>query len=118
MYSDIIFNIPKKYKAYIALEYCNNGDLNNYVKFNKQYNVIDAISQIFNGLWHLYKNHIIHLDLAPANIFVHKLDKDIFKIGDFGISKLDNKINNKDLELGTKYYKPSTKITKKNIILC
>lgn len=105
----ITFNIPYKY---IALEYCNNGNLDNYAKFNNKYNIINIISQIFNGLFYLYKKHIVHLDLTPANIFVHKIDNDIFKIGDFGLSKLDTNISIAVLKLGTKLYKPPIKVSK------
>jgi hypothetical protein len=40
------------------------------------------------GLNHIHNNGIIHRDLKPGNIFVDK--EGIFKIGDFGLSKLVN----------------------------
>ena len=46
---------------------------------------------ILIALHYLHSNNIVHRDLKPANILIDKLNggKDILKIGDFGISKVD-----------------------------
>jgi serine/threonine protein kinase len=45
------------------------------------------------GVEYLHSNFIVHRDLKPSNIFIDKIGKNkdfaIFKIGDFGISKID-----------------------------
>lgn len=76
---------------FIALEYCNGGDLTNYIMNNKDYNIKPIIKQIFNGLNYMYNCKILHLDLKPENILVtHNGQNTTFKITDFGIS-IDNK---------------------------
>lgn len=72
---------------FIALEYCNGGDLTNYIMNNKDYNIKPIIKQIFNGLNYMYNCKILHLDLKPENILVtHNGQNTTFKITDFGIS--------------------------------
>jgi len=61
-------------------------------------NTFDAFRQILLGLNHVHDRGIIHRDLKPGNVFVFKDeekkksgeedDNIIFKIGDFGLSKL------------------------------
>ena len=70
--------------AYIIQEYCNQGDLETYIKKKKSLSENEAIrvlQDIANGYKELLKYNMIHRDLKPANIFVCD---DIFKIGDFG----------------------------------
>ena len=64
------------------IEHRNYGS-NNYVERIK---ALEIIQQIVNGLVHIHSKNIIHRDLKPANIFA--ADDDVFKIGDFGLSKL------------------------------
>ena len=72
---------------FIALEYCNGGDLTNYIMNNKDYNIKPIIKQIFNGLNYMYNCKILHLDLKPENILVtHNGLNTTFKITDFGLS--------------------------------
>lgn len=78
---DVIHNNGK---IYLILEYCNGGDLSNYIKSgSKEYNY-RYFCQIFSGLEYLYKNNILHRDIKPQNILV---DNDIIKISDFGFAR-------------------------------
>ena len=43
------------------------------------------IRGICEGLQYLHENHIVHLDLKPANILLD--DKMVPKIADFGLSR-------------------------------
>lgn len=48
---------------------------------------LTIMTQIASGLEHVHSKHIIHRDLKPANIFACRNNPDVFKIGDFGLSK-------------------------------
>jgi serine/threonine protein kinase len=89
---------------YMIFEYCNGGDLNNFItkykeKYNKEIEEKDAliiIKGITNGLYCLHRNGITHRDIKPANILLHfenkealenlDLNKCTVKIADFGLS--------------------------------
>ena len=98
-------NIVKYYDSFIdkndyniVMEYCNNNDLRTFIDMHKKLNkLIDEniifiiISDICLGLKAIYNKNIIHRDLKPSNIFISRDYK--IKIGDFGISKILNNIN-------------------------
>ena len=74
------------------MEYCSNRDLKIFIgkyksdnKFIDQSIINSIVLDICSGLKEIHKNNIIHRDLKPENIFISK--DNIFKIGDFGISK-------------------------------
>lgn len=98
----------KDSKYYIALEYCQGGDLENYLKsvgkVNKQI-ALYWFKQLVSALSYLQLNNCMHRDIKPANLYLNSLDPgsaDI-KIGDFGFSKsLMNNITNS--KLGTPLY--------------
>lgn len=83
---------------YIFIEFCNGGDLENYLKKNvcmgeeKALGLIYQISKAFNTINNLeiknascYRVVFMHRDLKPANILFH--DEKI-KLADFGFAKL------------------------------
>lgn len=73
---------------YLVLEYCNDGDLESYLK-KKRYLVEDEaigiMCELIHGFHHLYKHNIVHRDLKLANILRHD---GVVKIADFGFSKI------------------------------
>lgn len=69
---------------YLILEYCNGGDLGEYIKSGKTEYDLNYIKQIFKGLHYLYKENVIHRDIKPNNILIHS---NIIKICDFGFAK-------------------------------
>ena len=94
----------------IVMEYCDGGDLNEFITKNKQTKILLKENIIWNiflkiliGLYELHKNKILHRDLKPLNIFIIKNDFDI-KIGDFGAAKLLDKNNLAQTIIGTPYY--------------
>ena len=72
---------------YLVMEFCSGGDLKRYCstrKINEEM-ALKIVTQIVKGFEEMVKFGIIHRDLKPANILV---DKDCFKICDFGFAKL------------------------------
>ena len=76
--------ITYKNTLYLVLEYCNKGDLINYIKSGDNTHDIDYIKQILCGLKYLYNNNILHRDIKPQNILINN---NIIKICDFGFAK-------------------------------
>ncbi|WVZ96314.1 hypothetical protein U9M48_041969 [Paspalum notatum var. saurae] len=77
----------------LCFEYMTNGSLENYLadelrglEWQTRYQIIKGIC---DGLHHLHINHVIHMDLKPANIL---LDNNMVpKITDFGLSRFDDR---------------------------
>ena len=73
------------------MKYFNNGDLRNYIDAHK--NIKKPISeeeiwkllyQCISGLAYIHKNHIVHRNIKPSNIYL--TDKKAIKIGNFALS--------------------------------
>ena len=79
----------------IVMELYDGGDLRQLIEKKKPNQhiketiVIDFIKQITKGTAYLHSKKIIHRDLKPSNIFISSENR--LKIGDFGISKKQNK---------------------------
>ena len=93
----------------IVMEYCDNGDLCNFLKKKKKKGLPleeDLIWQIFIkitlGLTAIHKMKILHRDLKTLNIFLNK-DMGI-KIGDLGVAKELNQASFAKTLIGTPYY--------------
>lgn len=72
---------------YLVIQYCNNGDLETYLKKMGKLSEEEAVyllMQIMNAFQTLHKNKIMHRDVKLANIF---LQDDKIVIGDFGFAK-------------------------------
>lgn len=72
---------------YLVIQYCNNGDLETYLKKMGRLAEEEAVyflMQIMNAFQTLHKNKIMHRDVKLANIF---LQDDKIVIGDFGFAK-------------------------------
>eukprot|EP01084_Bolivina_argentea_P183822 317145_1 len=80
-----LFNyFPEKNYYWLVLEYCSSGSAQS-LKFKCDEKLLNKISfDVLSGLNYLHARHIIHRDVKPANIFI---EKGIYKLGDFGISK-------------------------------
>lgn len=73
---------------YLMLEYCNEGDLMEYLKKRGKFSEEEAIEiflQILNAFKTLVRNKIMHRDFKLANILKHN---GIIKIADFGFAKI------------------------------
>ena len=98
-----------KNSFYIIMEYCDNSDLNEFIKQHKankkliEQNIIYSIIKgICSGLKEIHDKNLIHRDLKPENIFISKEHK--IKIGDFGISKQLIGTNHANTKTGTSNY--------------
>ena len=93
----------------IVMEYCDKGDLNDFILRKKEENKLIEEAIIWNlfikitiGLAHIHKMKILHRDLKTMNIFL----KDEFqvKIGDLGVAKILLKNSFAKTLIGTPYY--------------
>lgn len=76
---------------YIQTELCELGSLETYLAgYGKIHDRLDEgrlwkiLSEVANGLLHIHRCGVLHLDLKPANIFV--TDEGRLRIGDFGMA--------------------------------
>ena len=89
----VLRTIPDKTEFRLIIEYCEGGDLLEYV--NKNYipddSLIVILYQIFNGVKYLHEKGIIHRDLKLENILLKFHDNiSCLKIADFGLAKYFN----------------------------
>ena len=96
-------------KLNIIMEYCDNGDLNDFIERQKltkhllHENVVWKIFlKITLGLADIHKLKILHRDLKSLNIFLNK-DEDI-RVGDLGVAKILNNTFFAKTFIGTPYY--------------
>ena len=82
----------------IVMEYCNGLDLRKLInacrgkgKFIQEEKIYHFIECICKGISEIHKKKLIHRDIKPENLFLNE-NYDI-KIGDFGIAKQLNNIN-------------------------
>ena len=79
--------IENKENFYIIMEYCEKGELSDYIEENKKLSEDESsmfFYQLINGVNYIHKKGISHRDLKPENLLLTK-DK-ILKIIDFGLS--------------------------------
>lgn len=80
---------------YIAMTYCEHGELTSLIKRHhksqmhfEESQVLRWIAQLASALWYIHSKGLIHRDLKSQNIF---LDQDLnVHIGDFGIARTIN----------------------------
>ena len=84
IYVEKILEDEKNY--YIIMEYCEKGELFDYIVEKERLNPIEAsmfFYQLINGVSYIHKQGFAHRDLKPENLLLTK-DK-ILKIIDFGL---------------------------------
>jgi serine/threonine-protein kinase len=103
--------------AYIAMEYLEGEDLQNYTKENNllpMRKVIDYIADIADALDYAHKKGIVHRDVKPANVMLLKTGT--VKITDFGIARIAATSQTQTGVLkGTPYYMSPEQISGKKV---
>nr|XP_023695240.1 probable serine/threonine-protein kinase nek1 [Paramormyrops kingsleyae] len=82
--------------CYIAMDYCEGGDLSEKIAAQKnkgtsfsEDQILDWFVQICLGLKYVHNSNIVHRDIKPQNVFL--IDEKNIKLGDFGVSKILNR---------------------------
>jgi serine/threonine protein kinase len=75
---------------YIVLEYLPGGDLFHLTKTHPLpiKRALHYLEQVCSGLAHAHKCGVIHRDIKPQNLLL-TADKEVVKIADFGVARLD-----------------------------
>ncbi len=85
------FEQPNGVFDYAVIQYYPHGTLKDIIKNEKlsQKQKEDIALQILNGLEFLHNHNVVHRDMKPSNILIHKRKNGeiIPKIADFGLSK-------------------------------
>ncbi|XP_071081984.1 serine/threonine-protein kinase Nek4-like [Haliotis cracherodii] len=93
---------------YIAMQYCEGGDLYTKLKEQKcvlldERQVVEWFVQIAMAMQYMHERNILHRDLKTQNIFLTK--SKIIKVGDLGIARvLDSSNDMATTLIGTPYY--------------
>ncbi|XP_068315943.1 serine/threonine-protein kinase ATG1a-like isoform X2 [Pyrus communis] len=79
-------------RIYLVLEYCDGGDLADYIRRHGKVSETVArhfMRQLAAGLQVLQEKHLIHRDLKPQNLLLSTTVEDtpLLKIGDFGFAR-------------------------------
>ena len=101
---DIVY---KNNKRYLAYEYCNGGDLRNYINYFKTFDeeLIQIIMiKMVNALLELHKKKVVHHDIKPENILIHLYpDNKETKEAEDEIAKIKKEISSKKYENNDHY---------------
>ena len=96
---------PKNY--YIIMEYCNGGELFNYIVDKEKLEENEAsmfFYQLINALDYIHSLGIVHRDLKPENLLL--LDNKLIKIIDFGLSNFFSGEKELETPCGSPSYAP------------
>jgi len=110
-----VFNIDEDpQKIYFIMEYCEKGELLNYVVKKRKLDEDEAsyfYFQLINGLENIHYHGICHRDLKFGNLLINS--SDILKIIDFGLSNYYDNINLLSSRCGSSFYASPELISKK-----
>ncbi|CAD8125152.1 unnamed protein product [Paramecium sonneborni] len=89
----IIHTSKQSKQCFFFMEYCQQGDLKNFIQQNQNMRrqisipeILSILIQIINGYKQLYDYGIIHRDIKPANIFLG--NNGYFQLADYGMAKI------------------------------
>lgn len=76
---------------YCVTEYCNAGALSDRLRKSRTLpprTACRVVLQVLKGLNHAHRNQLVHRDIKPQNILLHKTGKKaVAKVCDFGLAK-------------------------------
>ncbi|KAG8345079.1 Protein kinase domain [Trypanosoma vivax] len=84
-----VWNEPQLNRCCILLEYCDGGDLEEYLSSHfplPETELISMFVQLLLGLDHIHLKHLMHRDIKLQNLMLQRNTGSV-KIGDFGLSK-------------------------------
>ncbi|CAD8050468.1 unnamed protein product [Paramecium sonneborni] len=92
--------------TYIITEYCDSGDLNNYIRKRGRLDEQEAIrilQCVVSAMVEMNKKGFIHRDIKPANILI---DHSIPKLADFGfaVPLHEARVQGRNFNVGTPLY--------------
>lgn len=92
-------------KLYIAMDYCNAGNLDNLLDHSGPLSIRRAVRltlRLLEGLAYAHEQGIIHGDLKPSNILLQKNEQGKYlpKIGDFGLARTFSESLRSEIPLG------------------
>lgn len=99
---NFIVEIITHNNRYVVMEYCPDGDMEQYLNNVKKINedeAKDILKQLVNGMKHLHQNSVMHRDFKLANIL--RNGKEV-KIADLGFAKVMGLQSEAETVLGTK----------------
>lgn len=95
-------------KLYIVTDYCGQGDLEKLIQTAQksktripESTIWDVVLQTLNGLKAIHAHNILHRDIKSQNILIHD---NVYKIADFGVSKVARPGELARTAIGTPYY--------------
>ena len=116
------FTHPNAEYDYAIMQYYQHGNMQQLLEKNTfaEYQKIQLLKGILNGIAILHNNNVIHRDLKPENILIAQKPDGTFvpKITDFGISKISSNINTGTVnttQVGTKTYSSPEQLLAKEI---
>ncbi len=96
---------PTGEKAFLVLEYCPGGTLDQLLLEKGRLTVERASSLVLDvarGLWHTHQRQVLHRDVKPANVFLTGDGR--AKLGDFGTGIFMTDAKRLDERVGTAFY--------------
>ena len=86
-----VYNVfSNEQRLYLILEYCQNGDLQQYINKNgpvtSQKDLLRILKMMLSSLEYLEDQNIAHKDIKPANFLIDKNFR--IKLTDFGLTKM------------------------------
>lgn len=103
------------YFAYIIMELCTNGSLQDYIMQNYPIPIKEALrifQELAMAVHYCHQNHVIHNDIKPQNVLLASGNR--VKLTDFGISVRESQMREcrQNYQAGTLTFMPPERVSK------